>query len=361
MADFRVPLHAEILQLKPYVPGKPIEELERELGISGAVKLASNENPLGPSPKAMEAMAACLSDLHRYPDGSAYRLRRALSGRLGRDETRLILGNGSNELLVLLAECVLDRGDEVLFADPGFVVYRLAAQWMGATPKPLPLKAYTHDLEAFVRAWTPRTRLVFICNPNNPTGTIVPLSAVERFMEKTSPETLVVLDEAYYEYVDEPSYFESLDLLDRYPNLAVLRTFSKVHGLAGLRVGYGLVHPVLADAVQRARQPFNVNRLALEAAEAALGDGDHVRRVTGLNRRMRSRLSEGLRAMGREPAPSQANFVYFREADAVRVYERLLAKGVIVRPMGPEALRVTTGTEEETERFLKAFAEVTRS
>jgi histidinol-phosphate aminotransferase len=357
---FRVPIRQNLRRISPYVPGKPIEEVERELGITGACKIASNENPLGTSPLVLEALRRAALDVHRYPDGSAFRLRKALSGKFGRSESTILLGNGSNELLVLLAQAVLEPGDQVVFATPSFVVYPLAAQLFGAAAVPIPLKDHAHDLQAFSRALTEKTRLVFVCNPNNPTGTAVSRLAVEALLRACPPEVLVVLDEAYYEYVEMKTYFESLDLLESHPNLAVLRTFSKVYGLAGLRVGYGFAHPDLADALQRIRQPFNVNSLALAGAEAALQDQDHVRRVVDLNARMRSRLTEGLKELGIEPAPSQANFVYFKVAGAAALYDKLLKKGVIVRPMGPEALRVTTGTEEETERFLAEFRSILR-
>ncbi len=360
MSDLQVRIQPRISGISPYVPGKPIEEVERELGIRDVSKIASNENPLGPSARVLEALRLAAVSVHRYPDGSAFRLRRALSEKFGRPESTILLGNGSNELLVLLAQCVLEPGDEVLFARPSFVVYGLATQLFGAKPVPIPLKDDTHDLQAFSRAVTSRTRLVFVCNPNNPTGTAVSRLAVEALLGACPPEVLVVLDEAYYEYVEMRTYFESMDLLDRHPNLVVLRTFSKAYGLAGLRVGYGFAHPELADAVQRVRQPFNINSLALAAAEAALADQDHVRRVLDLNARARVRLVEGLKDLGIEAVPSQANFVYFRVAEAGSLFDRLLRKGVIVRPMGPEALRVTTGTEEETERFLTAFRSILR-
>jgi histidinol-phosphate aminotransferase len=358
MDDFKVPLPEEIRRLQPYVPGKPIEELERERGIQGASKLASNENPLGPSKHVLDILTDTFRYIHRYPDGSAVQLKRTLAAYLAVDESSLILGNGSNELLVLLAECVVRPGDEVIYASPSFVVYPLVTQLLRGTPQVVPLKADTHDLEGYAERLSPRTRLLFICNPNNPTGTIVSNAAIEGLMRKVRPETLVVLDEAYYEYVDDPAYFESMHLLERYPNLAVLRTFSKAFGLAGLRMGYGVVHPTLANAVHRARQPFNVNMMAMAAAEAALMDIPHMRKVVELNGRMRARLAEGLAKLGITVAPSQANFVYFHVPAAFKVYDMLLSKGVIVRPMGDEALRVTTGTEAETERFLKAFAEV---
>lgn len=357
MSGFAVPVRSDIRSMAPYVPGRPIEEVERELGLRGVSKLASNENPLGPSPKALEAVRQAAGELHRYPDGSAFRLKKALDERFHLGEDRILLGNGSNELLVLLAQCVLSPGDEVLFAVPSFVVYGLSAQLFSARAVPVPLEAHRHDLATFRRRMTDRTRLVFLCNPNNPTGTALPLSEIEAFVRDCPPTTLVVLDEAYYEYVSLPEYRDSLTLLDRYPNVAVLRTFSKAYGLAGLRVGYGFAHPELVDAVQKARQPFNVNSLSLAGAEAALGDEEHVRRAVDLNARMREKILRGLKALAFNPAPSEANFVYFETPRAKELYEKVLRKGYILRPMGPGALRVTTGTEEETEGFLRAMKE----
>ncbi|HET9870826.1 MAG TPA: histidinol-phosphate transaminase [bacterium] len=352
---FPVPLRAHLKNLAAYVPGKPVEEVERELGITGAVKLASNENPLGPSPRVAEALRAAIDQVQRYPDGSVFYLKRALAARLGVGPERLMVGHGSNELLVLLAQVVLEPGDEVLYADPSFVVYPIAAKLFQAVGRPVPLKDHTHDLPAFTAALGPRTRLVYLCNPNNPTGTVVPLLAVEAFLKTCGPDVLVVLDEAYYEYVEMKTYFESVRLLEKYPNLVILRTFSKAYGLAGLRVGYGLGDPALVDAFQRVRQPFNVNSLALAGAEAALGDGDHVRKVLDLNRASRAAIEGGLDRLGLAHPPSHANFVYFQAADAPALYGSLLAQGVITRPMGPRALRVTTGTMEETERFLSTL------
>jgi histidinol-phosphate aminotransferase len=357
MNRFEVPLRSDIRAMAPYVPGKPIEEVERELGLRGVSKLASNENPLGPSPKALEAVRLAASELHRYPDGSAFRLRRALSAKFQQDEGRILLGNGSNELLVLLAQCVLAAGDEVVFATPSFVVYGLATQLFSAKSVPVPVVSHLHDLQAFREKLSAKTRLVFICNPNNPTGTALTLAEVETFLKDCPTTALVVLDEAYYEYVALEGYRESLALLDRYPNLAVLRTFSKAYGLAGLRVGYGFAHPDLVETVQKARQPFNVNSLSLAGAEAALGDEEHVRRTVELNVRMRTRVTVGLREMGFEPAASETNFVYFETPHAVERFERVMRKGFILRPMGLNALRVTTGTEEETEGFLRAMKE----
>lgn len=355
---FQVPLRKNLTAIQPYVPGKPIEELERELGISNAIKIASNENPLGPSPKVIEALQKQLPQISRYPDGAAHNLIQALSQHLSVNANQIMLGHGSNELLVLLAEMVLNPGDEVLFADKSFVVYPLATQLFEGKSKIIPLKDFTHDMAAFANAVNPKTRLVFICNPNNPTGTFVPLLAIEAFLKICPPQVLVVLDEAYCEYVDEKTYFGSLKLIQDYPNLVVLRTFSKVYGLAGLRIGYGVGHSDLVSVFQKTRQPFNVNSLALAAAEAALSDKNHLEKVLQLNRQMRQKMTERLKAMGLNPVPSQTNFVYFNVPQAQDLYQSLLRKGVIVRPIGPDALRVTTGTVTETEHFLKVFEEV---
>jgi histidinol-phosphate aminotransferase len=355
---FQVPLRANLTAIKAYVPGKPIEELERELGVKNATKIASNENPLGPSPKVIEALQKQLTNVSRYPDGSAHNLIQALAKQLGVNANQVMLGHGSNELLILLSQMVLNPGDEVIFADQSFVVYPLAAQLFEGSTEVIPLKDFTHDMAAFSNALTPKTKLVFICNPNNPTGTFVPLLAIEAFLKVCPPNVLVVLDEAYYEYVEEKTYLGSLKLIQDYPNLVVLRTFSKVYGLAGLRVGYGVGHPDLVSVFQKTRQPFNVNALALTAAEVALSDNDYLKKVLELNKAMRQKISEGLTRLGLKPVPSQTNFVYFKVPHAQDLYQQLLLKGVIVRPIGPDALRVTTGTVEETEKFLTAFEQV---
>ncbi len=355
---FQVPLRSNLTAIKAYVPGKPIEELERELGVKNATKIASNENPLGPSPKVLEMLKTQLSNISRYPDGSAHGLTQALAKHLGVNASQIMIGNGSNELLVLLSQMVLNPGDEVMFADQSFVVYPLSTQLFEGVAKVVPLKDFTHDMAAFSNALTPKTKLVFICNPNNPTGTFVPLLAIEAFLKICPPNVLVVLDEAYYEYVEEKTYLGSLKLIQDYPNLVVLRTFSKVYGLAGLRVGYGIGHPDLVSVFQKTRQPFNINALALSAAQTALSDSDHLRKVLELNKAMRQKISEGLTRLGLKPVPSQGNFVYFKVPQAQDLYQQLLLKGVIVRPMGPDALRVTTGTVEETEKFLTAFGQV---
>jgi len=353
-----VPFRKNLLDIQPYVPGKPIEELERELGIKQISKLASNENPLGPSPKVLSAIEKALPNVNRYPDSGAYLLIRSLSAHLGVGTNQVILGHGSNELLVLLGQMVLKPGDEVLFAENSFVVYSLVAQILEAVPRTVPLQNLTHDLKAFAAALTSKTRLVFICNPNNPTGTFVPLLAIEAFLKICPKDILVVVDEAYYEYVEEKNYFDSLNLLSSYPNLVVLRTFSKAFGLAGLRVGYGVAQPELVEVFQKTRQPFNVNGLALVGAEAALDDIPHMKKVVELNRSMRQKLDAGLTRMGLKPAKSQTNFVYFETPQASRIYSELLKKGMIIRPLGASALRVSTGTDKETEIFLSLIEEV---
>ncbi len=355
---FPVPIRKNLFDLKPYVPGKPLEELERELGIRNASKLASNENPLGASPRVLKALESALPKIHRYPDGAAHNLSLALANHLGVEADRLLLGHGSNELIVRLGQMVLEPGDEVLYGDPGFFVYYSTAQLCQAIPRPVPLREFTHDLEVFERSITHKTKAVFIANPNNPTGTVIPLARVEEFLKSCPSHILVVLDEAYYEYVDEASYFGSLKLLAKHPNLVVLRTFSKAFGLAGLRVGYGVGHPELAAAFQKIREPFNVNGLALVAAEAALTDLGHLKKVTELNRVERKVLFDGLARLGLKPVPSQTNFVYFEVPNSGELNDQLLKKGIIVRPMGPHALRVTTGTAEETGRFLEVFEQV---
>jgi histidinol-phosphate aminotransferase len=358
---FQVPIRPNILRMTPYIPGKPIEEVERELGLTGVSKLASNENPLGPSPLVLEVLKEGLGQIHRYPDGSAFYLKKALADYLKVEADHLLIGNGSNELLVLLAQLVLNPGDEVVYAEPSFVVYPMVTQLFEGVGRPVPLKDFAHDMKAFSEALGPRTRLVYICNPNNPTGAMVSLLAIEAFLKVCAPSVLVVLDEAYYEYVDEKTYFESSRLLDKYSNLVVLRTFSKAFGLAGLRVGYGMADPAMVDAIQRGRQPFNVNSLAMMGAQAALRDQTHVDQVKKLNRLIRQKIQSGLGRLGLAYAPSQANFIYFKVPDAAGVYEKLLLRGIIVRPMGPGALRVTTGTEAETEKFLKSLEVVVGS
>ena len=360
--DLRALVPEWIRTLTPYPPGKPIEELERELGIRDSIKLASNENPLGPSPKAVAAITAALADLHRYPDGSAFYLKRRLAERLGVSEAELIVGNGSNEIIELAVRTFLRPGDEAVMADQAFVVYRLVVQSAGGSSRMVPLRDFTHDLEAIAATVTPRTRLVFLGNPNNPTGTIFRRAAWRAFLGRLPEHLLVVADEAYAEYVEDPEYPDTIrERGDRVPVLS-LRTFSKLYGLAGLRIGYGVAAAPVIDALDRIRQPFNVNALALAGARAALDDEEHVRRTLAANRAGMAFLVEACRALGLAHVPSAANFVLVRVGDGARVYEALLRRGVIVRPMAvygfPEHVRVTVGTEAENARFVAALRAV---
>ncbi|MGH8590211.1 MAG: histidinol-phosphate transaminase [Gammaproteobacteria bacterium] len=361
--------------LKPYDPGKPIEELEREYGIPGAVKLASNENPLGPGTLALAAIRAALGSLHRYPDGSGYALKKALAAHLSTRASlacsavgpitpdHLTLGNGSNEVLELAARTFVTPADEVVFSEHAFAVYPIVTQAVGARAIVTPARSYGHDLEAMRAAVTERTRLCFIANPNNPTGTWVGSDALAAFLTSLPRHVLVLIDEAYYEYVDEPGYPNGVAWLERFPNLIVTRTFSKIHGLAGLRLGYGVSHPEVAGLFNRVRQPFNVNSLALAAAEAALGDAGHVARSRRVNQAGLRQLEETCDALGLSYISSVANFLCIAvPRPGSDVYAELLCEGVITRPIAgyglPEHLRVTVGTEAENARFAAALARV---
>ncbi len=349
--------------LIPYVPGKPIEEVEREFGISGSVKLASNENPLGPSPKALAALQAALPEMHRYPDGPGYTLCRALARHWEVSPEMLVLGNGSNELLELVGRAFLVPGDEVVYAEQAFVVYDMVAQMCGATKVRVPLKDFAHDLEGLRRAITAKTKLVFVANPNNPTGTCVSPSALEAFLADVPPEVILVLDEAYYEYLPEDARPDALRFVRQGRWILVLRTFSKIYGLAGLRLGYGMAPAPLTALLHRLRAPFNVNSLAQAAAVAALTDTEHVTRSRAVNEEGRRVLAKGLERLGLRVVPNLANFLLVdvgRSGPAT--CEALLAQGVIVRPVAgygfPNHLRITIGTPEENTRCLAALAAV---
>ena len=350
--------------LSPYQPGKPIEELQRELGIEDVVKLASNENPLGPGQKALAAVRARLDEMARYPDGSGYVLKQALAAHHECAPETITLGNGSNEVLELIARVFAGPGDEVMFAEHCFVVYPLVTKAIGATPVQIPARDYGHDLEAMASALTPNTRLVFIANPNNPTGTWVNDTALQTFMRVVPADCLVVLDEAYFEYAQRPGYPDGTTLMAEYPNLMVTRTFSKVYGLASMRIGYALSSPEVADLMNRVRQPFNVNDPCMAAAEAALHDTSHLRVSVDTNAHGMQVLEEGLHGLGYATIPSIANFITFDTGtDASPVYDKLLYAGVIVRPIAgyglPQHLRVSIGTEHENRRFLAALERIT--
>jgi histidinol-phosphate aminotransferase len=350
-----------IAELEPYVPGKPIDELERELGISGVAKLASNENPLGPSPRALEAVRAALAQVHRYPDGTSYRLRTRLAERLAVAPGQLVFGCGADELLELVAKCFLGPGDECVFAWPSFAMYPIVTRGMGATPVRVPLDAaWVHDLDAMAAAVTPRTRVVMVCNPNNPTGTTVGAEAFDRFASRLPDDAVLVIDEAYVDFASRPDFPDALAWTARRPGTLALRTFSKIAGLAGLRVGYGVADLELARYLERARHPFNVNLLAEAAALAALDDDAHREHTRRTNTEGMAWLRRELGALGIETWPSEANFLLARPGPGA--YEKLLREGVIVRPLAgfglPEHVRITVGLPEENERLVKALRRV---
>jgi histidinol-phosphate aminotransferase len=347
-----------IAELKPYEPGKPIETLERELGIRDSVKLASNENPLGPSPRAVEALRRAAEGVHRYPDGGHFRLRSALAERLAVEPGQLVFGCGCDELLELIAKTFLGPGDEAVFAWPSFAMYPIVVRGMGARDVRVPLDAdLVHDLPGLGKAVTPRTRVVIVCNPNNPTGTSVGARDFDAFVSELPDDVVLVVDEAYREYATRPDFPDALAWVARRPGTAVLRTFSKIYGLAGVRIGYGAMDEQLAGWLERARHPFNVSLLAEEAALAALEDEEHVRRTLAVTHEGLALLRRELAALGFETWPSDANFVLVRAGPGS--YERLLREGLIVRPMGafglPEHVRITVGTPAENARLLRAF------
>jgi histidinol-phosphate aminotransferase len=344
-----------ILELEPYQPGVPPEQLERELGIEGAIKLASNESPIGPSPRAVEAVREALASVHRYPDGACFALREKLARRLGVTEAQLVFGAGADEILELLAKTLLGPGDELVHAWPSFAMYPIVARGMGATAVPVPLtRDLVHDLDAMRRAVNERTRLVFLCNPNNPTGTSVGAEAFGAFVESLPDSLVLAVDEAYVEYARRSDFPDSLAWLTR-PGTIVMRTFSKIFGLAGLRIGYGVADAELADYLNRARHPFNVNRLAEAAALAALDDEGHAERSHRVNAEGVDYLSRELRALDFEVWPTDANFVLVRTgADLPGL---LMREGVIIRPLGgfgmPDHARISVGLPEENERLVK--------
>lgn len=348
-----------INQLRPYVPGKPVEEVARELGIANATKLASNENPLGPSPKALAAATATLAGIHRYPDAAAFSLRARLANALAVRPEELVFGNGSNELLDVVIRTFCQPGDHVVFADPSFVVYEMSALASNLAYTAVPLQDFRHPLRAMAAACTENTRVVFIANPNNPTGTYVTHAEVVDFLSLISDEIFVVMDEAYFEFATANDYPDGLRLRDHHERLIVLRTFSKAYGLAGLRVGYGVLGAQYADYMNRVRAPFNVNSLAQAAAIAALDDEEHLRKGVELNRTERARVTEALLGLGMAVVPSQANFLYISvPGQAKALCDRILEHGVITRTTSPDGLRVSIGLPEENNRFLAVLREV---
>ena len=349
--------------LSPYQPGKPIDELARELGLNPdrIIKLASNENPLGPSPKALAAVRGVLDELCRYPDGNGFDLKQALSARYGVRPSQITLGNGSNDVLEVITRCFADQTSEVVFSQYAFAVYPLVTQAIGATGVSVPARDYGHDLNAMAEAVTGRTKLVFVANPNNPTGTVHGAEAIEAFLDRIPERVLVVLDEAYCEYLQGDGYVDGLSLLERYPNLIVTRTFSKAWGLASLRAGYSVSSPEIANVLNRVRQPFNVDTLALAAATAVLDDEQYLQRAREVNAEGMKQLETAFNEMGLEYIPSAGNFIALNVGErAADINQLLLEQGVIVRPIAgygmPGHLRVSIGLPEENDRFIESLA-----
>ena len=355
-------VHPDIAALSPYVPGKPIEELQRELGLTRVIKLASNENPLGPSPKALAVVNETAATLHRYPDGGAFRLREALADRWKVTLDHIILGNGSDEILGMLARTFLSPGDEAVMADQTFVIYKMEVMAAHGKAVTVPLKQWRHDLSAMAAAITARTRLLFLCNPNNPTGTMVSAEEVGRLLSRVPEHVIVVFDEAYVEYVRSAEFPDSLAYVREGRNVIVLRTFSKIYGLAGLRIGYGVTTPEMTNLLNRVRPPFNANSIAQRAALAALEDDEHVANSRAVNQAGMEQVVAGLKTLGFAPIPSEANFVYFDAGrDGRELFEALLHQGVIVRHIEGRMVRVTIGQTEDNQVFLTALARVIRA
>lgn len=363
--DFLALAQPGVQKLSPYVPGKPVEELAREFGLNPAdiVKLASNENPLGPSPMAIAAIQAALPEMTRYPDGNGFALKQALAERLDVSPAMITLGNGSNDILELVTRAFVGPQHEVVFSEHAFAVYPIVTQAVGARAVVVPAKDWGHDLDAMAEAITADTRLVFVANPNNPTGTWIERAELERFLARVPEQVIIVLDEAYTEYVETTDVPNGLDYLTRYPNLLVSRTFSKAYGLAALRVGYGICQPAIADAMNRVRQPFNVNTLAQAAAVATLEDDAYLAESRRVNREGMAQLEAGFVALKLQWIPSRGNFIAVDLGrDAGPVFQRLLSQGVIVRPVAnygmPNHLRVSIGLAEENQRFLDVLKQV---
>jgi histidinol-phosphate aminotransferase len=351
--------------IRPYIPGKPIEELERELGIKDSIKLASNENPLGPSPLALKAVVENLTSsknsnsLNRYPDGSGYYIKKALSDKLSVREDEIILGNGSNELIDIAVRTFLQPGDEAVMAHPSFIVYPMAVQAAGGKPVQIPLKDYTHDFEAMADAVTSKTKMLFIANPNNPTGTINKRSEFDRLIDRLHGGILVVTDEAYYEYVTDPDYADSMKHFRDGRDILILRTFSKIYGLAGLRIGYGIARQDIISEMNKLRPPFNTNSIAQNAALWALKDNNHIKHTREINEQGKKYLYRELDSLNLKYIPTEANFIYILLGqDSNIFYNELLRQGVIVRPVGAKEIRVTIGLPEENKRFIEALKKV---
>jgi len=356
-----LPTNGAIKDLPVYQPGRPIEEVARELGLPAAdiIKLASNENPLGPSPAALAAMQKVLTNLNLYPDGNAFYLKQKLAAKLGVEPAHLVLGNGSNEIIEFVGHAYLAPGVDVVVSQYCFAIYPLVTKMFGANLITVPAKNLGHDLPAMIKAITPKTRVVFVANPNNPTGTVVSKKELLNFANQIPANVLLVMDEAYLEFLDDPADFISEIKPGRRQNVVLMRTFSKIFGLAGLRIGYGIGHPDLIATFEKIRQPFNINSIAQAGALAALDDAEHTRKTRDNNARGLKFYAEAFRALGLEFMPSAANFILVRVGDGQKVFAAMQQQGVIVRPMGGyqlgEWIRISVGTPKENERCLGAL------
>ena len=360
--DFRALANKGISSLTPYQPGKPIEELERELGITSSIKMASNENPLGPSPKAIAAMQEAVRTMHIYPDGSCYELKQTLAKFLSVDSNQITIGNGSENILEMIAKAYLQTNDSAVISQYAFLTIPLIIQSFGATVITAPAVNWGHNVDNMLNAIDDTTRILFLVNPNNPTGTYTNQKDFAKLMESVPPHVIVVLDEAYCEFISQEDYPDAMIYLPRYSNLIISRTFSKAYGLAGLRVGYAISSPEIADMLNRARLPFNVNTLAAKAASAALLDVEHVVKTVALNNEGKIQLEAGLNKLKLNYIPSLTNFITVDVNNGQEVYQKLLRRGVIVRPLNaydmPRHIRVTIGTAEQNQRFLNAIWQV---
>jgi histidinol-phosphate aminotransferase len=360
--DFRSLANNSVRELTPYQPGKPVEELERELGITSSIKLASNENPLGPSPQVFLAAQQALQNAHIYPDGGCYELKQTLSAFLSVKPEQITVGNGSENILELIVKAYLHKGDTAVISQYAFLTIPILIQSYGAHAIVVPAKDWGHDIDGMINAVDEKTRVLFLVNPNNPTGTYTNDKDFLRLMESLPPHVLVVIDEAYSEYINNADYPDALKYLARFPNMVITRTFSKVYGLAALRLGYSISSPEIADILNRSRLPFNVNSIAAKAACAALNDQLHVTKSVALNQEGMLQLQEGFEKLQLDYIPSICNFITADVGDAASIYQKLLLEGVIVRPLKaysmPKHIRVTIGTHEQNERFIKAMHKI---
>ncbi|HSE42179.1 MAG TPA: histidinol-phosphate transaminase [Acidobacteriota bacterium] len=348
-----------ISKIEPYIPGKPEEELMRELGLSHVIKMASNENCLGPSPAAIEAITTTAIRVHRYPDSNGFYLKKALSQKFNISSSNIVLGNGSTELIEMIARTYLQQGNNTITGDQTFLMYRIASVTMSGDCKAVPMVNYNYDLEGILKAIDNQTRIIFLANPNNPTGTIITKASFQSFMQKVPPNILVILDEAYFEYVDSKDYFTGLEFLNSYQNLIILRTFSKIYGLAGIRLGFAIACEEIISNLQKVRSPFNTSVIAQAAARAALTDEEHVQKSKKHNDVQRKFLEENFANLKLPFVPSTTNFILLPMQDADQIYKELLLHGIIVRSMRSlhcaDGLRVTVGKTEENQAFIKAI------